>query len=120
MGYPTVNSKTFTGKFNYSPYANNENIFVVLPNGVEPGCKAYVFTTWTQNAAGVQKSPYAQVKNVISYPPGYAYFYIGTHDTAAYYWWRATVQDGGNKIKLEMYSPREVGPVATTIVEKLD
>ena len=55
----------YTGKFNYARYASNENIFIALLDGwVERG-RVHIFTTFTKNAAGVEKCPFAVTQYVL-------------------------------------------------------
>jgi len=46
----------YTGKLNYSTYASNENIIVDLPDGWVTHGRARVWSTWTKDAGGVEKS----------------------------------------------------------------
>ena len=46
----------YVGKFNYSPYASNENIIVNIPDGWVKGARVRVWSTWTKDAGGGEKS----------------------------------------------------------------
>ncbi|EDR10805.1 uncharacterized protein LACBIDRAFT_324709 [Laccaria bicolor S238N-H82] len=85
-------SLVFTGKFNYSPYASNENIFVVLLDGwVERG-GVLVFSTFTKDASGVDKRPFDLTTKYVlkASDSDVKKFIIRDLDNKAYYWFDAS------------------------------
>ncbi|KAF8886688.1 hypothetical protein CPB84DRAFT_1850037 [Gymnopilus junonius] len=88
----TMSATVFTGKFNYSPYASNENFFLTFVDGwVERG-QVLVFSTFTKDAAGVDKRPFdLTTKYVLVGQDQYlTKFTINDLDKKAYYFFNGT------------------------------
>ncbi|KDR82023.1 hypothetical protein GALMADRAFT_152815 [Galerina marginata CBS 339.88] len=96
----------YTGKFNYAPYASNENIFVVFVDGwVERG-RVYVFSTFTKDAAGVDKRPFDLTTAFVlqGLTAGSKDFTIRDLDHKAYYWFTC-VRNDENSVTLGLNNP---------------
>lgn len=99
----------YTGKFNYAPYATNENMFVVLRDGwVERG-QVFVFSTFTKDAAGVDKRPFDLTSQYVlqSQDANAKNFTIRDLDKKAYYWFQCT-RNEDNTITLNLSSPNSL------------
>ena len=101
-------SQVYTGKFNYAPYASNENIFVVLLDGwVERG-GVLVFSTFTKDAAGVDKRPFDLTTTYVlrASDSDAKKFTIRDLDNKAYYWFDAS--RGTDTITLNLHNPNQL------------
>jgi hypothetical protein len=87
----------YTGKFNYSPYASNENIIVDFPDGWVTHGRARVWSTWTKDASGVEKSlafgPALTSYVLRNVSDGATTFMIRDLDDKNYYWFTGTRKD---------------------------
>ena len=96
----------FTGKFDFSPYASNENMFVVLKDGwVERG-QVFVFSTFTKDASGVDKRPFDLTTAYVlqAEDASAKTFTIRDLNKKAFYWFHGTRNEDGT-ITLELHSP---------------
>ncbi|PPQ96219.1 hypothetical protein CVT26_005593 [Gymnopilus dilepis] len=92
-----MSATVFTGKFNYSPYASNENFFLTFVDGwVERG-QVLVFSTFTKDAAGVDKRPFdLTTKYVLIGQDQYlTKFTINDLDKKSYYFFNGTRNSDG-------------------------
>jgi hypothetical protein len=106
----------YTGKFNYSPYASNENIFVVLLDGwVERG-RVQVFSTFTRDAAGVDKRPFDLTTAYVlkANDANANSFTIRDLDQKVYYWFDGA--RAGDTLTLNLHNPSQL--VSSGIVVK--
>ena len=100
----------YTGKFNYSPYASNENIIVDLPDGWVTHGRVRVWSTWTKDASGGQKSlafgPALAVYVLRDVSDNATTFTIRDLDNKNYYWFTGTRQ--GDSITLSLVNTKDV------------
>ena len=81
----------YTGKFNYAPYASNENIFVVLLDGWVERSRVLVFSTFTKDGGGVEKRPFEPTQYVLrASDADVKKFTIRDLDNQEYYWFDAS------------------------------
>ena len=91
------------GKFDWVPFASNENMFIVFMDGwVERG-RVFVLSTFTKDAAGVEKRRFA-TEYVLQANATAKDFTIRDLDQKAFYWFNCTRNDENN-ITLNLKNP---------------
>ncbi|KAK7030120.1 hypothetical protein R3P38DRAFT_3189074 [Favolaschia claudopus] len=108
----------YTGKFNYSPYASNENFFLDIPDGWTTHGRAHVFTTLTKDAEGVDKQPFFSTAYVLrSVNDDATSFTVRDLDNKDYYWFTGT--RAGDQVTLSLYHEDDVA-LSTVPLEKVN
>ncbi|KAF8156085.1 hypothetical protein B0H34DRAFT_520723 [Crassisporium funariophilum] len=119
LGTLHFHNSIFVGKLNYTPYASNENFFVVFPDGLSDTGRAYVLLTWTKNGSGIEK--YRSVSSFHPARQSLGLSLLGDNGFQmkdpedAWYWYKGVVK-GRDSIQIDMYEPSgaKVASIAAT------
>ncbi|KAK7032238.1 hypothetical protein VNI00_013196 [Paramarasmius palmivorus] len=111
LGIHHFHGSLFKGKLNYTPYAENENIFVSLPDGISDKARCDVTWTWTKDASGTEKSPGWVMSSKMNLLGSNRFEFVpegeGTQwHVFGFYHFRGEVRDGGKSIRFEMINPQ--------------
>ncbi|KAK6977149.1 hypothetical protein R3P38DRAFT_2582129 [Favolaschia claudopus] len=109
----------YVGKLNYSPYASNENFLLDLPDGWITHGRAHVFSTFTQDAGGVNQRPFdlttAYVLRAVN--DDATSFVIRDLDNRKFYWFAGTRE--GDKVTLNMHVGGDPTSQSTLTLDKV-
>ncbi|RKL45137.1 hypothetical protein BFJ72_g3787 [Fusarium proliferatum] len=107
----------YQGKLNWYNYAVGETFTIIFPKGVvRANDPVYVFTQWTKDASGVEKSKFFQtilVQDLKQLPKTTD---VSFTLSGAWYNYAITTEQNYSKIKVEMTSPS--GGKASTALER--
>ncbi|KAK7030147.1 hypothetical protein R3P38DRAFT_3514317 [Favolaschia claudopus] len=110
----------YFGKFNYPPFASNENFFLDLPDGWITHGRAHVFTTLNKDGGGVSQRPFdlttAYVLRAVN--DNATSFTIRDLDDKVYYWFDGTRE--GDKVTLSLYSMNDSTVLSTVTLQKVN
>ncbi|KAF5557600.1 hypothetical protein FNAPI_5389 [Fusarium napiforme] len=107
----------YQGKLNWYNYSVNETFTIIFPKGVvRANDPVYIYTQWTKDASGVEKSKFFQtilVQDLKQLPKSTDVTFTLS---GAWYNYAITTEQNYSKIKVEMTSPS--GGKATTALER--
>ncbi|KAF8598639.1 hypothetical protein BDV93DRAFT_561145 [Ceratobasidium sp. AG-I] len=102
-----LHKAVYLGKLKFDTYSTNENFFLVFPEGLCEGGACYALSTFTFDAGGAQNRPITSISPRIRKIGSLKFEIKSDGSTPEYYWFAGTVLNQGQKIDLEMRSPKE-------------
>lgn len=106
---PKGRSIVYQGKFSYSKYSSNENIWAVFPDGQQYGAPIYILTTFATAESGVEKGPFNGVYPFMEVNPGTRSFTSRVDRNSAveeYYGFDGCWSEDGETLDLNMYNKK--------------
>ena len=96
----------YTGKFDLTPFAKNENMFVVFMNDWTERSRVLVFSTFTKDAGGIEKRPFDLTTAYVLQAQDFnsKNFTIRDLDKKAFYWFEC-VRNDESSITLKLADP---------------
>ncbi|KAK7020234.1 hypothetical protein VNI00_013194 [Paramarasmius palmivorus] len=122
LGIHHFHGSLFEGKLNYDPYAENENLYISLPDGISEKARSDVTWTWTKDADGIEKASATVSSAKMSLLGNNKFkFAPAGNDTNVFgfYYFQGEILDKGNSIRLQMQDPNGKTVATLTVKRKL-
>lgn len=109
LGVLGYHGAVYVGKFTYQEstfgaYAEDENFFMVLPDGMQENARCLIFTTFTRDSIGVKNRPMTSIVRRMKLQKATNSFTVGEAQSGPssneYYWFSGTWSEQGRTINL--------------------